>query len=254
MKIVRLLFATLALTTTICTKAQVKNTMPQIVIVNGHFFREMPDKNVLLSSGTKIFVISTPNNTKAMGLKIDGDLPEATMRKSIPVEEIPEGTELLRRFNDAVANDKAATFSLVKGEPQLKAGDKFPTFSATDIDGKNWTNADIKGKVAVFNLWFTGCGPCRAEMPELSTWKEEMPEVMFFSSTYESPEIARPVLKSRKFTWIPLVNDTQFKKFIGHSGYPLTIIIDKEGTVVQAEYGTSSEQRSALKQKIQSLR
>lgn len=63
----------------------------------------------------------------------------------------------------------------------------------------------------VLNLWFTGCAPCRAEMPILSTWKDEMPDVMFFSSTYEDAEKAKPVLEQQKFNWIPLINDKQFK-------------------------------------------
>lgn len=106
----------------------------------------------------------------------------------------------------------------------------------------------------VLNLWFTGCGPCRKEMPELSTWKDTMPDVMFFSSTYETPEIARQVLDKVNFNWIHLVNDTQFKNWIGGNGYPLTIIIDKDGKIAAFEYGTSPEQRAALKNKILELR
>ena len=106
----------------------------------------------------------------------------------------------------------------------------------------------------VLNLWFTGCGPCRKEMPELSTWKDEMPEVMFFSSTYESPEVAKQVLDKIHFNWIPLVNDTQFKEFIGNNGYPLTIVVDKSGKIAAFEYGTSPEQRASLKKKISELR
>ena len=77
-------------------------------------------------------------------------------------------------------------------------------------------------------------------MPELSTWKDEMPDVMFFSSTYESAEI-------------PIVNDTLFTKYIGNNGYPLTVVIDRNGIVAMVEYGTSATQREALKQKIKSL-
>ncbi len=87
----------------------------------------------------------------------------------------------------------------------------------------------------------------------MSAWKDEMPDVMFFSSTYESAEIARPVIESRGFNWIPLVNDTLFTKYIGNNGYPLTVVIDKEDIVVMAEYGTSATQREALKEKIRSL-
>ena len=81
-----------------------------------------------------------------------------------------------------------------------------------------------------------------------------MPEVMFFSSTYESADIAGPVIKSRGFNWIPLVSDTLFHKYIGNNGYPLTMVVDKNGKIVKAEYGTSPEQRADLKEAIKSLR
>ncbi|MDE6322216.1 MAG: TlpA family protein disulfide reductase, partial [Muribaculaceae bacterium] len=149
---------------------------------------------------------------------------------------------------------KAIGFTLEADKPLIRVGDSFPRFAATDIDGRTWTNADVEGRVMVLNLWFTGCGPCRREMPELSTWKDEMPEVMFFSSTYEAPEIARQVLDKGHFNWIPLVNDTQFKEWIGGNGYPLTIVVDKSGKIAAYEYGTSPEQRASLKKVITDLR
>lgn len=81
-----------------------------------------------------------------------------------------------------------------------------------------------------------------------------MPDVMFFSSTYEAPEVAKQVFDKVRFNWIPLVNDTQFKKFIGNNGYSLTIVMDKSGKIAAFEYGTSPEQRESLKNKISGLR
>lgn len=40
---------------------------------------------------------------------------------------------------------------------------------------------------------------------------------------------------------------------LGKQGYPMTIVVDKEGKIVQIENGTSPEQRKKLKQTIQSL-
>ena len=91
-------------------------------------------------------------------------------------------------------------------------------------------------------------------MPELSEWKDEMPDVMFFSSTYETPEVARQVLDKVRFNWIPIVNDTQFCEWVGDRGYPMTIIINKEGKIAMIEFGTSPEKREAIKQTIKSLR
>lgn len=228
----------------------------RLIIINGYFFNELPSdiKNSDTPQDLKIFFIETLNETKAVCMYSPSlKLSEASLRYAIPVENIEESEELLRRYNEQKEND-GISFTMQATKPLIKVGDKFPDFSATDIVGKTWTNADAEGKVMVLNLWFTGCGPCRKEMPELSSWKDEMPDVMFFSSTYEAPEVAKQVLDKVRFNWIPLVNDTQFKKFIGNNGYPLTIVVDKSGKIAAFEYGTSPEQRESLKNKISGLR
>ena len=225
-------------------------TPKKIIIIDGHFFNEIP---VAKQNITKMHILKTPSGITAMGIELSQPLPDAALQYAIAIEQVSEGELLLQRYNEAKANSKGVSISF-NNTPTLKEGDKFPDFSAIDIDGKKWTNTDVKGKVMVLNLWFTGCAPCRAEMPELSKWKDEMPDVMFFSSTYENAKRARPVLESQKFNWIPLVNDTQFKEFIGNNGYPMTIVIDKNGIISKVEYGTSLMQRNELKKKIQSLR
>ena len=227
------------------------------VIVNGLFFKELPAdiKNSSTPQDMNMFVIHTPNGAKAVCMYAPSIvLSEESKQYAIPVEKVTEGEELLRRYNEQKEESKGVGFTMGAKKPLIKVGDKFPDFSATDITGKRWSNTDVEGKVMVLNLWFTGCGPCRAEMPELSIWKDEMPDVMFFSSTYEAPEIARQVLDRVKFNWIPIVNDTQFKKYIGNNGYPLTIVVDKTGKIAAFEYGTSPEQRASLKNKILELR
>ncbi len=220
----------------------------KIYILDGYFFNEIPVDNSLLSG---IMTIKTANGTSAYGLSINDPLPDEAKKYAVPKDCIPEADILLEMYNER--KDRMIRFSVSK-ESILNIGDRFPEFHAVDIDGRSWSSADVKGRVMVLNCWFTGCGPCRAEMPELSEWKNEMPDVMFFSSTYEKPSTARPVLEKTGFNWIALVNDTQFKEYIGSNGYPLTVVVDKNGSIVQIEYGTSPVQREKLKRTIQSLR
>lgn len=246
----KLLFALACCVLALNVHAQTASEAQKIIIIDGYFFNEMP---VSVQQLTSIYLIETPDGTSAMGLTLSEPLSEKALKYAIPPEQIPESQLLLERYREAIER-ASGTSVKVQREATLNVGDKFPEFAAVDIDGRRWSNADVKGKVMVLNLWFTGCGPCRAEMPELSTWKDEMPDVMFFSSTYEDAQRARPVLESRKFNWIPLVNDTQFTQFIGNNGYPMTIVVDKEGIIAQVEYGTSPVQREELKAKIRQLR
>lgn len=248
MRFIKYLFAITAILLSAYVFAQESKVSDKLYIIEGYFFNEIPMEHSLIDG---IMSIKTANGTKAFGISLKEPLPEESKKYAIPEELVPEADILLEMYNEK--KERMIRFS-VASEELLKIGDKFPKFTARDINGRTWTDADVAGKVMVLNCWFTGCGPCRAEMPELSEWKNEMPDVMFFSSTYEKPETARPVLDKTGFNWIPLVNDAQFKEYIGPNGYPMTVVVDKEGTIVQVEYGTSPLQREKLKRTINELR
>lgn len=247
---IRKSFAILALfLVSLCANAQ--TVKPQtIIVIDGYFFNEMP---VSKQNIAKMHMFQTPNGTMALGLELNEKLTEEAIKHSIPNESVPDADILLQKYNEAKGANNSITLSVAR-KAALNVGNKFPSFTASDIDGKQWTEAAIVGKVAVFNLWYSGCGPCRAEMPELSIWKNEMPDVMFYSSTYESAEIARPIVEKLGFNWIHLVDNEKFKEFIGSNGLPMTIIVDKHGIVSMIEYGTSPTQRTALKERIELLR
>ncbi len=228
--------------------AQTPKNKDNIYIVEGLFFHQMP---VDFSHINGSMLIETANGTKAIGILLKDSLKEELKQKSISKDYIPEADILLEMYAEKEYQIKRACLPNLDS---LKVGEKFPYFSAEDIDGKIWTNSDVEGNVMVLNCWFTGCKPCRAEMPELSEWKNEMPDVMFFSSTYERKETALPVLEKTGFNWTHLVNDRQFKDYVGTQGYPMTIVVDKNGDIIQIENGTSQEKRKKLKSTIDSLR
>ena len=253
LKALRLITIIVGLTTVLVVKADKKEFLS---IVNGYFFKNVSpifnDRGY--PEDLQMFSIETPDGNRAFGyfspsIKITNELKSI----SISPDSITEGEELLRRFNDLISREKIKREKGGESE-KIEVGDLFPIFQAKDIDGKIWSNKDVEDKVMVLNQWFTGCKPCRQEMPELSEWKDEMPDVMFFSSTYETPEVARQVLDKVRFNWIPIVNDTQFCEWVGNMGYPMTLVIDKEGKIAMIEFGTSPEKREAIKQTINSLR
>ncbi|MBR0390383.1 MAG: redoxin family protein, partial [Prevotella sp.] len=79
-----------------------------------------------------------------------------------------ERDAIVQHYMSLSAQLKASTQSTIKSDGSFyypHAGDKFPTFSDKDIDGNTWNSDSIRGRVAVFNLWYSGCRPCLAEMP-----------------------------------------------------------------------------------------
>ena len=141
----------------------------------------------------------------------------------------------------------AATHS---GDKQLtapKIGQKLPgTLTLHDINGGTWTQDSLQGHVTVINVWYSGCGPCRKEMPELSTWKERFPQVTFLSADFEKPEKVRQITEKCTFNWTHLANDNYFTKWVGGRGYPMTLVLATDGTLQYMVNGTNEDIRKEI--------
>jgi thiol-disulfide isomerase/thioredoxin len=46
-------------------------------------------------------------------------------------------------------------------------------FSGPTIDGGTFRSSDARGHALVVNFWYAGCGPCRAEAPDLVALEEK---------------------------------------------------------------------------------
>jgi thiol-disulfide isomerase/thioredoxin len=53
-------------------------------------------------------------------------------------------------------------------EGDRSAGDPFAAFGMEDVHGRRIDLADFRGKVRVFDIWASWCGPCRQIIPELN--------------------------------------------------------------------------------------
>lgn len=229
-------------------EARIDTIVPKFLI-NGYFFREMPKLPDAMPSVTRLRD-NEGNSVVAIGL--DVDLPKSVVRKAIPREQVrnadqfQNGVNMMRTMQELTqANVKAdGTFY------SPKAGEHFPQFSEKDMDGRTWTNDSVRGRVMVLNLWYSGCGPCRAEMPELSTWKEKFPNVVFFSATYHDAEIVKRITDKHHFTWTHLVEAKDMMSWIGTEGFPFTVVVDKQGIVRHAVHGTNEMKREELLAKI----
>lgn len=115
-----------------------------------------------------------------------------------------------------------------------------PDFTLQDLDGKSVTLSEVDNGVVVLNFWFTTCPPCRAEIPELTKFHQEHPEIpMYGISTDINLRTAQ--LKSasaRLGVGYPVLHDmrAEVAQRYGVNVFPTTLVI-RDGQIVSARVG-----------------
>jgi thiol-disulfide isomerase/thioredoxin len=115
-------------------------------------------------------------------------------------------------------------------------------FTLKDIDGKDVTLSQFKGKVIVLNLWATWCGPCKAEIPgfvELQA-KYRNDVVIIGYSTDDPADKAKAFATEYKINYPVVLGEGKedLQEAYGPIwGIPSTFIISREGKVCKKHIG-----------------
>lgn len=108
-------------------------------------------------------------------------------------------------------------------------------FTLTDLNGKNWTLKDLKGKVVLLNFWATWCPPCRKEMPDLETLSRRFgPQgLVVLGIDDENPEEVKPFIAQQGITYPVLLDPgRRVNTLFEIEGIPKTFVYDREGKIV----------------------
>ena len=122
---------------------------------------------------------------------------------------------------------------------KTRAGGVAANFTYPDVNGKNVSLSDFKGKVVLIDVWATWCGPCMREIPHLKKLEKEMKgtDVVFLGVSVDE---ARNKQKWLDFIgkeklggiqvfasgWSKIAQDYRI------AGIPRFIVIDRKGNVV----------------------
>lgn len=126
----------------------------------------------------------------------------------------------------------------VQAKTQTVAGEigsRLPDFSATDLNGRKISSADLRGKVVLIDIWATWCGPCKKEMPGYQRLADEYGAKGFAVVGLKANMMAdteEPLSFAKKIgVHYPLViaTDDLLQKFGGLQGLPTTLLYDRQG-------------------------
>jgi peroxiredoxin len=126
-------------------------------------------------------------------------------------------------------------------------GDTAPNFVLTDLNGNRVELEDYRGKGVFLNFWGTWCKPCEREMPymqrQYKKYEDKGIEILAVNVSESNVAVQNFVDRYHLTFPIPMDKEREVTKGYGIGPIPTTILIDKNGKVVERTSESLSEEK-----------
>ncbi len=132
----------------------------------------------------------------------------------------------------------------------LGKGDQAPNFTLTTLTGEEVTLSEYQGKNVILNFWATWCPPCKAEMPHMQNYYEDIAsdsnvEILAVNLTSDDVGLDKVEAFVNDYALsfpIPLDEDGEVGTLYQAITIPTSYIIDTNGTIQNKIVGPMDEQ------------
>jgi thiol-disulfide isomerase/thioredoxin len=129
-------------------------------------------------------------------------------------------------------------------------------FKLENVAGGFISSEDLKGKVAVVDLWATWCNPCVEEIPIYNQLYDAFKgqDVAILGIAVSSPRRDIPSKVRQLGIKYPVVigNDETMRAF-GVQAFPTTVVMSKEGKIYKHYMGSEPHKAERIKEDIEHL-
>jgi cytochrome c biogenesis protein CcmG/thiol:disulfide interchange protein DsbE len=160
----------------------------------------------------------------------------------------PAGLLALIVVNDDSSSPSGTVTSTTIGNPidesKAKVGTPAPQFALRDIDGRDVSLADLRGKPVVIAFFASWCHPCEEELPVLEQYAEDEGDRLHVVaiSFRDLPSDSENFVRRLGVTYPALIDEptAPVGERYGVRGIPQTVFVDADGIVRGRVYGATS--------------
>lgn len=157
--------------------------------------------------------------------------------------DVEDSMSRKRTYNQVVSVLLVAIFAVaVSGGLAWSMGSRVPVvgtaaedFRLIDLEGKQQSLSQYRGKVVLLNFWATWCKPCTTEMPAMQATYEKLRDkgfVVLAINELEDDAKVREHIKQHGHTFPVLMDrDNKVANQFGVFGLPVSVFIDEKGIV-----------------------
>ena len=203
---------------------------------------ELAPQHVLVAIKVADFVAESGDPKLATDL-VEATLPKFKQADSVEIREQAKVLEGIQRRINLLGQPIQLTGKRLSLKNEDVANKDVAKIEVAKQDRDKFDWKQYEGKVVLIDFWASWCGPCRAELPNVSrlynAYHDKGFEVVGINLD-DKPEEARKFIAEKRLPWATLYSFDETKRGwsdpraveFGVTGIPFAILVDRDGNVI----------------------